>query len=322
MALAGQGCPQDQFVVRVSTRPVILFCSPMTISTVRHIYWVNQFTNMIGRADLDGQNANQSFITGASSPAAVAVDAGHVYWVNAGTGTIGRADLDGQNANQSFITGASNARRGGGRRRPRLLDQRRHGHDRPRRPGRAERQPELHHRRLHTADGVAVDAGHVYWTNLGTGTIGRADLDGQNANQSFITGASAPPRGRGRRRPRLLDQRQHGHDRPGRPRRAEREPELHHRRAPIPIGVTVDAGHVYWTNRQQRRARSAAPTSTGRTRTRASSAARAFRLRSRSIPSESGSLRSQVAIGPHGTPRVEFCRHDGTLLHDYAASAV
>jgi virginiamycin B lyase len=37
--------------------------------------------------------------------------------------------------------------------------------------------------------GVAVDAAHVYWTNLYNGTIGRANLDGTGANQSLITGA-------------------------------------------------------------------------------------------------------------------------------------
>ena len=63
-------------------------------------------TDTIGRANLDGQTSNQSFISG-GSPLGVAVDAGHVYWANADTGTIGRANLDGQNVNQSFISGAS-----------------------------------------------------------------------------------------------------------------------------------------------------------------------------------------------------------------------
>ena len=34
-----------------------------------------------------------------------------------------------------------------------------------------------------------VDGSHVYWTNYDN-TVGRADLDGQNVNQSFITSCS------------------------------------------------------------------------------------------------------------------------------------
>src|SRR6266508_1325005 len=73
----------------------------------RHVYWANYNTGTIGRADVDGQNPNQSFITGATFPEGVAVDSGHVSRPNSAPGTIGRADLDGQNPNQSFITGAS-----------------------------------------------------------------------------------------------------------------------------------------------------------------------------------------------------------------------
>jgi hypothetical protein len=38
---------------------------------------------------------------------------------------------------------------------------------------------------------VAVDRSHIYWTNDGN-TLGQADLDGQNVNQSFITGLPSP----------------------------------------------------------------------------------------------------------------------------------
>jgi hypothetical protein len=45
----------------------------------------------------------------------------------------------------------------------------------------------------HFSIALAV-ARHLYWTNLGTNTIGRANVDGTGANQSFITGASGPKR--------------------------------------------------------------------------------------------------------------------------------
>jgi hypothetical protein len=66
-----------------------------------HVYWTNN-AGTIGRADLGGQNANQSFITGDTTPSGVAVDASHVYWTAGGT--IRRADLSGQNVNESFIS--------------------------------------------------------------------------------------------------------------------------------------------------------------------------------------------------------------------------
>ena len=70
------------------------------------VYWVNQKSSALGRANLDGTGVNQSFITGASAPEGVAVDGQYLYWTNH-AGTIGRANLDGTGVNQSFITGAS-----------------------------------------------------------------------------------------------------------------------------------------------------------------------------------------------------------------------
>jgi hypothetical protein len=40
--------------------------------------------------------------------------------------------------------------------------------------------------------GVAVDAGHIYWSEPGQNAIGRADIGGTNVNTTFITGANNP----------------------------------------------------------------------------------------------------------------------------------
>jgi hypothetical protein len=40
--------------------------------------------------------------------------------------------------------------------------------------------------------GVAVAAGHIYWTNWGSASIGRANLDGSGVNQTFIRGLGSP----------------------------------------------------------------------------------------------------------------------------------
>lgn len=79
----------------------------------------------------------------------------NVYWANNREHTIGRANIDGSGANRQFI------------------------------PGGAWLGP------------VAVDAQHVYWTYTyfppgvccGSGKVGRANLDGTDVEQSFITTA-------------------------------------------------------------------------------------------------------------------------------------
>lgn len=127
----------------------------------------------IGRSGLDG-SAGKDLGYCPTFAKGVAVDATYIYWASPKAGTIGRAKLNGakcESPDPSFIVGANN--------------------------------PQY----------VAVDAGHVYWTNAadgkaGTGTIGRADINGTLAsvNQEFITGASDPQ------------------------------------------GVAVDGEHVYWAN--------------------------------------------------------------------------
>jgi hypothetical protein len=98
--------------------------------------------------------------------------------------------------------------------------------------------------------GIAVDANHIYWSNLapGTFTISRANLDGTDVDRNFITGVIAcglavdanhiywgdidPGIGRA--------------DLDGNP--ASVEPSYVPPTAGLFWGVAVDGGHVYWAD--------------------------------------------------------------------------
>jgi hypothetical protein len=130
------------------------FCASASTADA-YVYSVNRgggSGTQVGRANLDGTGANQSFVNGATGPVGVAVDGSFIYWANTfgSASTIGRASLDGTGVNQSFISGAT------------------------------------------APCGVAVDGSYVYWANNGSNSIGRANLDGSGVNQSFITGATSP----------------------------------------------------------------------------------------------------------------------------------
>jgi virginiamycin B lyase len=122
------------------------------------VYWANSSTvssSAVGRANLDGSSADQSFISAPNYTDGVAVDGRFVYWTDDGTnpngdGEIGRANLDGTDVDHDFI-----------------------GTDR-------------------TPEGIAVDGQYIYWINYYDGSIGRANLDGTNVSQSFITGLNDP----------------------------------------------------------------------------------------------------------------------------------
>jgi hypothetical protein len=129
-----------------------------------HIYWTNTEAGTIGRAELNGTNPEPSLITGLDNPEGIAVDSGHIYWAEArdheeGHGTIARATLAGTSIEKEFITGAGDP----------------HG---------VAVSPE------------AASPRYVYWTNGVNTDIGRAEIDGANPEQSFLSrGAGEHPWG-------------------------------------------------------------------------------------------------------------------------------
>lgn len=140
---------------------MVAACAAPTSIAEGAIYWANGST--IGRANLDGSNADPNFISqpfllNIGSACGLAVNDSHIYWADESHGSIGRANLDGTNPEYAFITGAS-------------------------RPC-----------------GVAVDDSYVYWVNrepwelVGqtNGSIGRARLDGTEQNKEFLDGVAHP----------------------------------------------------------------------------------------------------------------------------------
>lgn len=104
-----------------------------------HIYWGDEGTDEIGRAELNGSNVEPSLIPAAGEvPEGMAVDGSHVYWANLVGQSIGRAKLDGSDPEPKFIQLS------------------------------AASFPE----------GVAIEGSHIYWTAEGHGDIGRSNLTG------------------------------------------------------------------------------------------------------------------------------------------------
>ena len=141
------------------------------VSDGSHVFFSHPVQPTIGRIDPTGAGLVNPLIQipaptcnpfGGSNRHAgtLTTDGSYVYWTDPDNGTIGRAGLDGSGATDQFLAvyapcGPSGYPAASG-------------------PG-----------------GVAVGAGHIYWTNPGAYTIGRANLDGSGINNSFISLTSA-----------------------------------------------------------------------------------------------------------------------------------
>ncbi len=169
-----------------------------------HVYWTNakggeDGEGTIGRANLDGTGANQSFIAGASNPFAVAVNSEHIYWSNRGSGTraIARAKIDGTEVEQSFVAVGEAGNPAGIAIDSTYIYYVKPGTNnwmgRVKLDG-TENTPYF----CYTYSGsgtptrLAVDSGHLYWSNQSDNSIGRAKIDGTEQEPEFITGATVP----------------------------------------------------------------------------------------------------------------------------------
>jgi hypothetical protein len=230
---------------------------PSAVAVGQYIYWTNVGTGptgsgTIGRADLDGQNVNQTFITVGGDPRGLAVDGQYVYWTNDTTGTIGRAKLDGTDVEQSFITGAGSPNRiavdGSHIYWSNLLIDPQtstfYGTISRANLDGTQITPDLVGH-TGTIAGLALDSQHVYWSYDVGGNLGEANLDGTQANSKFITGVGSPGS--------LAVDAQNIYWTNGTNVGGTSLDPTHVNQSFItgahrPFGVAFDSQHVYWTN--------------------------------------------------------------------------
>jgi virginiamycin B lyase len=170
------------------------------VPTYAYIYWTNFGPDgsgtTIGRANLNGTNVNESFITGALTPVGIAVAGTSIYWSNINgpgcSGTaIGRASLTGAEPSNDFLTveGCPHGLAVGS---PYIYWADRTGTT----IGRANiNGTEIDNSFIGGAEGahdVALGGSYIYWSNYNGTTIGRANINGSEADQHFITEASKP----------------------------------------------------------------------------------------------------------------------------------
>jgi hypothetical protein len=158
--------------------------------TATHIFWADVARNQIGRANLDGSEPVPALITGASEPCGVAASNGRVYWANRGGTSIGRANINGTEVDQFFLPGINGAC-GVTVREPFIY----WGSFEEDSIGRALTNLEGIAQKdwIPTEDpcGIAVSESHIYWGTFDD-SIGRADFNGDNPNENFISGLDSP----------------------------------------------------------------------------------------------------------------------------------
>jgi hypothetical protein len=171
-----------------------------------HVFWTNtgcsdKFgplggTGTISRAKLDGTEVKPDFITGASNPQGIAVNATHIYWANsgrsAGVHAIGRATTTGDEVVQNFFPVVLAATPSGVALSTSYLYYSANSLEddsagyvlRVSLDGSEGKGIFIGKAGIR---GIVVDGSHVYWADQATGeeAIGRADLDLGNPETEF-----------------------------------------------------------------------------------------------------------------------------------------
>ena len=173
----------------------LLMCLTLPLNTTaQKMYWLDEESNKIQRASLDGSNIEDLVTTELETPEAIALDVagGKMYWTDKGTTKIQRANLDGSNV-EDLITGltipegiALDVARG-------------------KMYWAGEDMDKIQRANLNGSNiealvttgnpwGITLDliGSKMYWTDQETDKIQRANLDGSNIEDLVTTGLDTP----------------------------------------------------------------------------------------------------------------------------------
>jgi hypothetical protein len=162
-----------------------------------YIFWSSVDGSAIGRANLDGGNAMPDLVPGVETPCGVAVDSGHVYWADTGEyPLVGRASLGGLSPKLDFVTAKGSFLICGVAVDDLNVFWAEHGFQTGTRIGRADVSNGL------TVDPSFIDGGsapcgvasfgsQIFWANMTTNTIGRANKNATGVEQGFIATGGA-----------------------------------------------------------------------------------------------------------------------------------
>ena len=161
------------------------------------MYWTDDGTGKIQRANFDGSNVEDLITTGLVWPRGIALDVGRgkMYWMDGFTDKIQRANLDGSNVEDLITTGLRSP--GGialdvGRGKMYWMDGFTDKIQRANLDG--SNVEDLITTGLRSPGGIALDVGRgkMYWTDDGTDKIQRANLNGSNVEDLITTGLVWP----------------------------------------------------------------------------------------------------------------------------------
>ncbi len=160
-----------------------------------HIYWAEardhaEGHGTIGRSTLAGGSVEKEFITGAGDPRGVAVSSEYIYWTNGASSDIGRATIAGANPEQSFLARGSETQPWGiavNATNLYWIISYQAGESYVVKTNLGGGDEDARYAGTQARE-LAIDSNHLYWGNVGTGSIGRRVLSFEGNFEEFIPG--------------------------------------------------------------------------------------------------------------------------------------